>query len=122
MAAGPKQNDQCFSKGAVQAGGPSKSLGSCFSTRTFEVKDARQVSIGPNGSRSMMSDGLQKENVHYAASRSAMHTSGRNGCDSSFSVGIGDDDDILEVIHLMAFNITLGQLLASGLFPNLKIA
>ncbi|KAH6766488.1 DNA helicase [Perilla frutescens var. hirtella] len=99
LAAGLDQNDQSFSKGGVQTGGPSKSLDRCFSTHTFEVKEARHVSIGPNGSHSIMGDTLQKETVHYTASKSAMHTSARNDHKSSFSVGI-DDDDILENVDV----------------------
>lgn len=100
-AAGRNQNDQSFSKGDVQAGGPSKRLNSCFSTHTFEVKEARRVSIGQNGSHSITSDTLHKETVHHTASKSATQTSARNDPKSSFSVDI-DDDDILEVIHPVA--------------------
>ncbi|XP_057812339.1 ATP-dependent DNA helicase Q-like 4A [Salvia miltiorrhiza] len=97
-AAGRDQNDQSFSKGDVQAGGPSKSLNSCFSTHTF--KEARQVSVGQNGSHSVISDTLHKETVHHTVSKSAMHTSARNGGPtSSFSVDM-DDDDILENIDV----------------------
>lgn len=126
MAAGQDQKDQIFSKGDLQAGGPTKSLGSCFSTPNFEVKEARKVSIGPNGSNSMMSDELPKGSVHYSASRSAMHTSASNVRESSFSVGIDDDDEILEVMHpvafTMTFTMTLGKFMVFRLFCNCKIA
>lgn len=97
-AAGRDKYDQSISKGGVQTGGPSKSSISCFSTHSSEVKDAGHVSMGPKGSYSIMSDTSQKETVHYAASKSAMHTSARNELNSSSPVAIDDDDDILEVI------------------------
>lgn len=98
--------DQSFSKGDVQANGPSKSLNNCFSAHTYEVNDARQVS---NGSHSTMSDTLHRETVHHTASKSEMQTSARND-PTSFSVDI-DDDDILEVIHLVAYSMRLEHLL-----------
>lgn len=125
MAAGRDQKDQIFSKGDLQAGG-TKSLDSCLSTDTFEVKEARQVSIGPNCPNSMTRDELPKGSVHYSASRSAMHTSASTVRVSSFSVGIDDDDDILEVMHPVAFTMTFtmtpGIFIVFRIFLNCKIA
>ncbi|KAK6136514.1 hypothetical protein DH2020_029750 [Rehmannia glutinosa] len=69
-----------------------------FPPCTFEAKETRQVMVGQNGLHSSTSDTLQRQTINCTASRSALHTSAKNGLKSSFSDGI-DDDDILEVIN-----------------------
>ncbi|KAK6131895.1 hypothetical protein DH2020_034368 [Rehmannia glutinosa] len=96
-AAGHNQNHQSFTNGDVQTSESNQSLGSSFPPRTFEAKETRQVMVGQNGLHSSTSDTLQRQTINCTASRSALHTSAKNGLKSSFSDGI-DDDDILEVI------------------------
>ncbi|KAG6398666.1 hypothetical protein SASPL_140133 [Salvia splendens] len=90
MAAGRDQNHKSFSsKGDVQVGGPSKSLNSCYTANTVEVKEGRQFPTMQNGSHS----------VHHTAIKSTTQASTGNDPRSSFAVDI-DDDDILEDIDV----------------------
>ncbi|XP_047959187.1 ATP-dependent DNA helicase Q-like 4A isoform X2 [Salvia hispanica] len=89
MAAGRDQNHKSLSKGDVLVGGPSKSLNSCYTANTVEVKESRQFPTMQNGSHS----------VHHTAIRSTTQTSTGNDPRSSFAVDM-DDDDILEDIDV----------------------
>ena len=96
MAAGRDQNHKSLSKGDVLVGGPSKSLNSCYTANTVEVKESRQFPTMQNGSHS----------VHHTAIRSTTQTSTGNDPRSSFAVDM-DDDDILEVVHSVAYSISM---------------